>query len=60
MLRYETLEALEDGLITQSEAVEQGLVDSLETLYERAAVERIETVSNDVREASQTTLRLHS
>ena len=60
MTRQDTLDAFEDGLITESEALEQAQVDSVNTLYERIAVERIDSVSSTMRQAAQTRLTLHS
>ncbi len=56
MSRTETLEALEDGLITEDEALEQGQVDTLDALHERASAERIEAVA-DVMRSNTASLR---
>lgn len=37
MSRTDIIEAYEAGLITRDEALEQGLVDTLDALYERSA-----------------------
>jgi hypothetical protein len=60
MSKSETLEAFEDGLITELEALEQAGVESIDSLYERAAIERIESVAATVRQVSHAPLILHS
>lgn len=60
MSKSETLEAFEDGLITEMEALEQAGVESIDSLYERAAVERIDNVAASMRRASSTPLVMHS
>ncbi|GGE13896.1 hypothetical protein GCM10011390_36290 [Aureimonas endophytica] len=52
MSRTETLEALEDGLITEWEAIDQGLVETVRALEERAAAERIEAAAAIMRDAA--------
>jgi hypothetical protein len=59
MSRSETLEAFEEGLITETEALEQAMVDNVEALYERAAVERIDSVAATMRQAALTPLPFH-
>lgn len=60
MSKFETLEAFEDGLITELEALEQAGVETIDALYERAAIERIDSVAASMRQASRATLALHS
>ncbi|KAB0676408.1 hypothetical protein [Aureimonas leprariae] len=60
MSKFETLEAFEDGLITELEALEQSGVDTIDALYERVAVERIDSVAASMRRASASALALHS
>lgn len=59
MSTSETLDAFEEGLITEQEAVEQAMVDDVDALYERAAVERIDGITATMRRAARTTLTLH-